>query len=41
VNGVTLSGLTTDVQCRFTPRGVFCGGNWRIDSVYVDPWKGS
>jgi len=27
------------VQLRFTPRGVFGGGNWRIGSVYVDPWK--
>jgi hypothetical protein len=41
VNAVTLNGLTTDVQFRFTPRGLFGGGNWRIDSVYVDPWKGS
>ena len=41
LNAVTLNGLTTDVQFRFTPRGVFGGGNWRIDSVYVDPWKGS
>lgn len=41
VNAATLNGLTTDVQFRFTPRGVFGGGNWRIDSVYVDPWKGS
>lgn len=41
VNAVTLNGLTTDVRFRFTPRGVFGGGNWRIDSLYVDPWKGS
>lgn len=41
VNAATLNGLTTDVQFRFTPRGAFGGGNWRIDSVYVDPWKGS
>jgi len=39
VNALTLNGLTTDVQFRFTPRGLFGGGNWRIDSVYVDPWK--
>jgi hypothetical protein len=41
VNALTLNGLTTDVRFRFTPRGVFGGGNWKIDSVYVDPWKGS
>ena len=41
VNALTLNGLTTDVQFRFTPRGLLGGGNWRIDSVYVDPWKGS
>lgn len=41
VNALTLNGLTTDVQFRFTPRGLFGGGDWRIDSVYVDPWKGS
>jgi hypothetical protein len=41
VNAVTLNGLTTDVRFRFTPRGVFGGGNWRLDSLYVDPWKGS
>ena len=41
VNAVTLNGLTTDVRFRFTPRGVFGGGTWRIDSLYVDPWKGS
>lgn len=39
VNALTLNGVTTDVQFRFTPRGVFGGGDWRIDSVYVDPWK--
>jgi hypothetical protein len=27
-----------DVAFRFTPRGL--GGNWRIDDVYVDPFKG-
>lgn len=39
INAATLNGLTTDVQFRFTPRGVFGGGNWLVDSVYVDPWK--
>lgn len=39
VNALTLNGLTTDVQFRFTPRGLFGGGTWRIDAVYVDPWK--
>ena len=33
VNALTLNGLTTDVQFRFAPRGVFGGGNWRIDSA--------
>lgn len=39
VNALTLNGLTTDVQFRLTPRGIFGGGNWRVDEVYVDPWK--
>jgi hypothetical protein len=40
VNALTLNGLTTNVSFRFTPRGVFGGGNWQIDDIYVDPWKG-
>jgi hypothetical protein len=39
LNAVTLNGLTTDVQFRLTPRGLFGGGTWRVDDVYVDPWK--
>lgn len=39
VNALTLDGLTTEVQFRFTPRGVFGGGDWRVDDIYVDPWK--
>jgi len=27
---------TASIQLRFTPHG----GDWRIDDVYVDPWKG-
>ncbi len=39
LNALTLNGLTTEMSFRFTPRGLFGGGNWKIDSVYVDPWK--
>lgn len=40
LNALTLNGLTTDIQLRFTPRGgLFGSGTWRIDDVYVDPWK--
>jgi hypothetical protein len=39
LNTLTLNGVTTEMQFRFTPRGLFGGGNWRIDSVFVDPWK--
>lgn len=40
LNALTLNGLTTDIQLRFTPRGGLLGsGTWRIDDVYVDPWK--
>ena len=28
----------TAVAFRFTPQGI--GGSWRIDDVYVDPWRG-
>jgi hypothetical protein len=31
-----LPGDYTPVQFRFTPQG----GNWSIDDVYVDPWRG-
>jgi hypothetical protein len=27
---------TASIRLRFTPYG----GDWRIDDVYVDPWKG-
>jgi hypothetical protein len=37
VTGVTsLDGLTSSVQLRFTAVGT---AGWRIDDVYVDPWK--
>ena len=40
VNALTLNGLTSDIALRFTPRGTLFGsGTWRIDDVYVDPWK--
>ena len=39
LNALTLNGLTTQMSFRFTPRGLLGGGNWKIDSVYVDPWK--
>jgi hypothetical protein len=40
LNALTLNGLTTEIQLRFTPRGgLFGSGTWRIDDVYVDPWK--
>ena len=40
INALTLNGLTTDIKLRFTPRGgLFGSGTWRIDDVYVDPWK--
>ncbi len=39
LNAVTLNGLTTDVQLRFTPKGLFGGGNWKVDEVFFDPWK--
>jgi hypothetical protein len=29
---------TAAIQLRFAPHG--SGGDWRIDDVYVDPWKG-
>jgi hypothetical protein len=33
-----VNGSTASIRLRFTPRG--SGGDWRIDDVYVDPWKG-
>ncbi len=40
LNALTLNGLTTEMSFRFTPRGgLFGAGTWRIDDVYVDPWK--
>jgi hypothetical protein len=40
LNALTLNGLTTEMQFRFTPRGgLFGSGTWKIDDVYVDPWK--
>ena len=40
LNALTLNGLTSDVSLRFTPRGLLFGsGTWRVDDVYVDPWK--
>lgn len=40
LNALTLNGLTTEISLRFTPRGGLLGsGTWRVDDVYVDPWK--
>jgi hypothetical protein len=40
INALTLDGLTSEIALRFTPRGTLLGsGTWRIDDVYVDPWK--
>ena len=40
LNALTLNGLTTQMSFRFTPRGgLFGSGNWRLDDIYVDPWK--
>lgn len=39
LNTLTLNGVTTEMSFRFTPKGLFGGGNWRIDDVFVDPWK--
>ena len=40
LNALTLNGLTTQMSFRFTPRGgLFGSGTWRIDDIYVDPWK--
>jgi hypothetical protein len=41
LNAATLNGLTSQVSLRFTPRGLLFGsGTWRVDDIYVDPWKG-
>ncbi len=40
LNTLTLNGLTSNIALRFTPRGLLFGsGTWKIDDVYVDPWK--
>lgn len=40
VNALTLDGLTTQMSFRFTPKaGLLGAGTWRIDDIYVDPWK--
>jgi hypothetical protein len=40
LNALTLNGLTTQMSFRFTPRGgLFGSGTWKIDDIYVDPWK--
>jgi hypothetical protein len=40
LNALTLNGLTTEMSFRFTPKGgIFGSGNWRVDDVYVDPYK--
>ncbi len=40
LNVLTLDGLTSDIALRFTPKGtVFGSGTWRVDDIYVDPWK--
>ena len=31
-----VTGGTASIRLRFTPQG----GDWRLDDVYVDPWKG-
>ena len=40
VNALTLNGLTSEIALRFTPKGTLFGsGTWRVDDIYVDPWK--
>ncbi len=40
LNVLTLDGLTSDIALRFTPKGsLFGSGTWRVDDIYVDPWK--
>jgi hypothetical protein len=38
-SALTLNGLTSEIALRFTPRGLLGSGTWRVDDVYVDPWK--
>ena len=40
LNVLTLDGFTSDIALRFTPTGtIFGSGTWRVDDIYVDPWK--
>ena len=40
LNVLTLDGLTSDIALRFTPTGtILASGTWRVDDIYVDPWK--
>ena len=40
LNVLTLDGLTSEIALRFTPKGTLFGsGTWRVDDIYVDPWK--
>jgi hypothetical protein len=40
LNALTLNGLTSEIALRFTPRGLLFGsGTWKVDDIYVDPWK--
>ena len=40
VNALTLNGFTSEIALRFTPKGTLFGsGTWRVDDIYVDPWK--
>jgi len=40
LNVLTLDGLTSEIALRFTPKGTLLGsGTWRVDDIYVDPWK--
>lgn len=39
LNALTLNGVTTQMSFRVTPKGLFGGGNWYVDELFVDPWK--
>ena len=40
LNALTLNGLTSEISLRFTPKGLLFGsGTWKVDDIYVDPWK--
>jgi len=40
LNALTLNGLTSQISLRFTPKGLLFGsGTWKVDDIYVDPWK--